>query len=101
MLIVEDHQALRELIEAVLSGAGYKVMSAASGDEAVAIACQSSVDLLLTDIGMPGMNGQALVDRLHAQWSDLPVVFISGCDPESLPKSAPHIPCLSLQQTPR
>ena len=61
VLVVEDHLSLRELIETLLRDAGYNVMIAASGDEAIRIANENALDLLLTDIALPDLTGDALV----------------------------------------
>jgi DNA-binding response OmpR family regulator len=81
---VEDHGPLLELIETVLSDAGYNVITAASGDEALRLAGESPVDLLLTDIGIPGIRGDALVQRFQAQSRNSGVVIMSGSDRDTL-----------------
>jgi signal transduction histidine kinase len=80
VLVVEDHPPLRDLIVTVLSDAGYRVLEAANGAEAIRIAQESSVDLVLTDVLMPGMNGPALIQQLRAQSERLRVVLMSGHD---------------------
>jgi DNA-binding response OmpR family regulator len=87
VLVVEDHAPLRELIETVLGGAGYQVITAAGADEAIGIGSRSRVDLLLTDVKMPGRSGEDLVRWFRAR-SSAPVVFMSGADPTML---KPHI----------
>jgi DNA-binding NtrC family response regulator len=78
VLVAEDHPPLRELIAAVLNNAGYHVMTAASGDEALRIVNESVVDLLLTDIRMPGLSALSLIHQFQAQSKNSGVVIMSG-----------------------
>lgn len=78
VLVAEDHPPLRELIAAVLNHAGYHVMTAASGDEALHIAHESVVDLLLTDLRMPGLSGSSLIEQFQAHSRNSGVVVMSG-----------------------
>jgi CheY-like chemotaxis protein len=80
VLVVEDHPPLRELIENILNDAGYNVITAADGNEALRILDQSenSVDLLLTDLTMPGLTGAALVQQFQQRSRDSGVVIMSG-----------------------
>jgi two-component system cell cycle sensor histidine kinase/response regulator CckA len=78
ILVAEDHPPLLELIAAVLNKAGYNVMTAASGDEALRIASESTVDLLLTDIRMPGLSANSLIDQFQALSRNSGVVIMSG-----------------------
>jgi two-component system cell cycle sensor histidine kinase/response regulator CckA len=89
ILLVEDESVVRELAGRVLVGLGYTVHAAGSGDEALALAASPSVrvDLLLTDVIMPGMSGRQLHDRLAGQRPGLRVVYMSGYTASIL---APH-----------
>ncbi len=79
VLVVEDEEAVRSLIVRILSRAGYDVTEARNGAEADAlIASGAAIDLLVTDVQMPGMNGQMLSDRARQTHPDLPVLFMSG-----------------------
>ena len=80
MLIVEDETAVRGLAALTLRAHGYTVLEAASGAEALAVAGDSNhrIDLLVTDVVMPGMNGRELALRFRAIRSDAPVLFMSG-----------------------
>jgi hypothetical protein len=80
IMVVEDEDAVRQLIEDVLSEHGYRVISAASGTDAVQ-ACQKQkgkIDLLLTDIVMEGMIGTEVVARVKTFMPDLKVLYTSG-----------------------
>ena len=80
VLLAEDEASLRVLVERMLREAGYRVLSAADGAAALEIARAEgrTIDLLITDVVMPGMSGPALAAELRAVRSDLPVVFVSG-----------------------
>src|SRR5207237_858332 len=68
VLVAEDEEMVRELICEVLEGEGFRVLVARHAPEALAVGqrCQSPIDLLVTDVAMPGMNGPELVERLAA-----------------------------------
>jgi PAS domain S-box-containing protein len=80
ILVVEDEASLRTLIVRLLQALGYSVLEA--GDSATAIRISEErnkpIDLLLTDVVMPGMNGRALAHRLLERWPLLRVLYISG-----------------------
>jgi CheY-like chemotaxis protein len=80
LLVVEDEAALREVAGRILSGAGYRVLSADGGQAALALAAshQGAIDLLLSDVVMPGMLGKDLAERLVAVRPDTPVLYMSG-----------------------
>ena len=80
VLVVEDQPDLRETAVELVSSLGYEVVSAGSGDEALALAeSGESFDLLFTDVVMPGqLDGVELAERLRDIHPDLPVVFTSG-----------------------
>lgn len=78
ILVVEDERWVRELAVRALRAHGYKVRSAATGEEALSIAATGPVDVLVTDVVMPGMNGRELADRLQETRPALQVVYMSG-----------------------
>jgi DNA-binding NtrC family response regulator len=79
-MVVEDEDAVRHLMRRVLTEAGYSVITAADGADALAVWRRrgDEVDVLLTDVVMPHLTGPDLVQRLRADRPDLPVVFCSG-----------------------
>ncbi len=79
LLLCEDEDGVRKLLELVLRGAGYTVLSAAGAEEGLALAARHAVDALVTDIVMPGMSGLELADRL----APLRALFISGYSSEA------------------
>jgi hypothetical protein len=80
VLVVEDEPAMREVTRRILARNGYHVLAAASGHDALqAVPGQlEHVDLLLTDVVMPHMQGRELADKIHLLQPDVPVLFMSG-----------------------
>lgn len=80
ILVAEDEKGVMDILSQVLTVAGYDVIEARSGDEALALFRSSGkIDLILTDIVMPGsLQGPGLVKELRALQPDLPAVFMSG-----------------------
>lgn len=80
ILVIEDEDAVRELTVRCLEHCGYAVLAAANGHEALDIArgLKRQVDLVLSDVIMPGMSGPAAVRKLRDRWPDLKVLFCSG-----------------------
>jgi PAS domain S-box-containing protein len=80
ILVAEDESAVRELAGEVLRKFGYTVLEAVDGEDALRIAADHGgvIDLLLTDVVMPGVNGQELAKRLTAQRPGLRVLYMSG-----------------------
>jgi CheY-like chemotaxis protein len=80
VLIVEDEPAVREFARRILSGLGYAVIDSANGHDALAMAADhhGPIDLLVSDVSMPGMQGPELARRLAAARPDLRILFVSG-----------------------
>ena len=79
VLVVDDEEAIRRLVERILREAGCDVVTAAGGAEAMAVAKRvGTIDLLVTDLMMPEMNGDELARRLRRAESDLPVLYLTG-----------------------
>jgi PAS domain S-box-containing protein len=80
VLIVEEFDRVRVLAQKVLLRQGYRVLTAQSGREAINLArnCDGRIDLLVTDVAMPGMSGPELARAFHAFCPDTPVVYMSG-----------------------
>jgi PAS domain S-box-containing protein len=89
ILVAEDEDAVREFARRVLTKAGYRVMTAQTGAEALATAAVlPRLDLLLTDVVMPGMSGVALAAALAATRPGLPVLYASGYAEEAILRAA-------------
>jgi DNA-binding response OmpR family regulator len=82
ILLVEDDRSIRRYLEVILQRAGYSVIAAADGLEAMKAALASSIDAVVTDAIMPHLNGYELCRflRRHPKLSRLPVVLLSGLD---------------------
>ena len=80
ILVAEDERGVRSFISQVLRDAGYDVIAAASGPEALGLAetAGAPLVLLITDVVMPKMSGRTLADQLSARQPDLPVLYLSG-----------------------
>ncbi len=80
VLLVEDEPALREMVQELLEDAGYTVVSAEDGADALDKAATHAgpIHLLLTDVVMPGVTGRQLAEALHGSYPDLPVLYMSG-----------------------
>jgi two-component system, chemotaxis family, chemotaxis protein CheY len=78
ILVVEDEDQLRTLIERMLRPAGHEVVQAKSGKEAVWLCQERSFDLVITDLAMPDMDGIELIRALRVAYQDLPIIAMSG-----------------------
>ena len=80
ILVVEDEAAMMEVTARILRHHGYTVVEATNGPEAIALAAQPDVRLLLTDSVMPQMSGRELARQIRELRPELPVLFMSGYD---------------------
>lgn len=80
ILLVEDEEAILEMTEEMLDGFGFKVISARSPGEAINLSVETSqkIDLLLTDVVMPEMNGRDMARKIMMYHADIKCVFMSG-----------------------
>lgn len=80
ILVVDDDLAVGEIAEYSLKTDGYNVLRASSGREALAIAQSNSgvIDLLITDVVMPGMNGRELAERITLLYPQIAILYLSG-----------------------
>ena len=79
ILVVEDQDFLREALQALLLNEGYQVVAASHGLEALQTLADCSVDLILSDIMMPEMDGYAFYDavRSRPEWVSIPFIFLT------------------------
>jgi PAS domain S-box-containing protein len=80
ILVAEDEPSVRMLVRSTLERQGYRVLEARDGGEALSVARQhpGRIDLLLTDVMMPVLDGRELAREMRAEWDDLPVIYMSG-----------------------
>ena len=80
ILVVEDDALVRRVARRILSSVGYTILEAPDGHQALQVAADHSgeVDLLLTDVIMPGMNGKELAERMITEAPGMKVIFMSG-----------------------
>ncbi|MEA2310702.1 MAG: hypothetical protein QOE28_670 [Solirubrobacteraceae bacterium] len=86
VVVVEDDESVRELVRLMLSNRGYDVLPALDGEEAARLCAEhpGGVQLLLTDVVMPEVNGRVLAERLGALFPGLRILFMSGYSDEAV-----------------
>lgn len=90
ILLAEDDEIVRESLRLLLEANGFALIEARDGEEALRLfrTHQGTIDLLITDLAMPNMNGRELVKRVKAFHPGLPVMYISGKHSSPLLKQA-------------
>ena len=83
IMLVEDDASVRTLVQVMLESKGYRVLVANGAEDATRL-CTSAVDLLLTDVIMPQMNGRSLAERLAATAPAMRILFMSGYSDEAV-----------------
>lgn len=80
ILLVDDDQSVQRMLSRIMSTFGYKILTASNGEEALTIFKQNKddIDLLLTDVVMPGMGGRVLMEEIQTIRPDAPTLFMSG-----------------------
>lgn len=78
LLIVDDEKNYLLVLEDLLSEAGYHVMTADSGSKGLELALSNDLDVLITDMKMPGLDGMTLLERVHSEKADLPVIMMTA-----------------------
>ncbi|MFQ5830131.1 MAG: GAF domain-containing protein [Candidatus Methylomirabilia bacterium] len=78
ILIIDDEPEVRAIFRDIAEAAGHEVREAESGAEGLETLERQPVDLVCTDLGMPGMAGWQVADRVKARWPELPVALITG-----------------------
>ena len=84
VLVVDDEPMIRGLLGAILGDAGYRVLEAVDGEDALSVYRQHAddVDLVILDVMMPRMDGRATLQNLKARWPHVKVLLASGFTPE-------------------
>lgn len=83
ILVVDDDEMVRYILATLLSGAGYRVAEAESGEAAIAMCSEQSFALVLMDMFMPGMSGPEALEVIRERWPQTRLVLLSGA-PEEL-----------------
>ena len=80
MLVVDDEEMVRRLAARILLGEGFHVLEARGGEEAIRVLQRASqrIDLVVTDVAMPGLGGRQLGDTIYRCWPGVRVLFMSG-----------------------
>jgi two-component system, OmpR family, KDP operon response regulator KdpE len=81
ILLVDDEPPIRRLVHATLTGEGYRVIEAESGQQAVRLATQQPPDLVILDLGLPDVDGQEILRKLR-EWLHAPIIILSARDQE-------------------
>jgi len=102
VLLVEDETGVRALSRMVLVSRGYKVLVASRGDEAIKLAeaRTRAIDLLITDVVMPGMGGGELAEKIRTLIPGLKVLLISGYSVDALARHGGLAPDMNFLQKP-
>lgn len=78
ILIVDDEKSMRDFLKILLAKEGYEVIVAGDGDQALAAVDQNHVDLVISDIRMPGISGLELLSKIKEESEDIPVIMITA-----------------------
>lgn len=79
ILVIDDEPGMRHFLRVSLTAAGYRWIEAASGEEGVVQAAQRSPDVILLDLGLPGLDGIEVIRQIR-QWSSIPIIVLSARD---------------------
>jgi two-component system, OmpR family, KDP operon response regulator KdpE len=79
VLVVDDDPQILRAVRTSLQGHSYEVLTAGNGETALDLLPDSDVDLIVLDLGLPGMGGQEVIERVRA-WSDVPIIVLSVRD---------------------
>ena len=82
ILVVDDEPQIQRFLKPSLSAAGYEVVEAGTGAEALKAVATQAPDLVILDLGLPDMDGKEVIASLRG-WSDIPIVILSARDRES------------------
>ena len=83
ILVIEDNGDSREMMKLLLEDLGYRVLAAANGHEALALAASNHLDLILTDLGLPDMDGIRVVRSLrilNTRLRHVPIIMLTALD---------------------
>ncbi len=78
VLVVDDEETIRTLLKRILESAGYPVVTAGDGEEALRILSQQGFELALLDVRMPGITGLELLGKITTDWPDTGVIMVTA-----------------------
>ncbi|MBU4243355.1 MAG: response regulator, partial [Proteobacteria bacterium] len=78
VLLVDDEEGIRTVLSLAIADAGYEVLTAQTGAQALEMLGKREIPLIVTDIRMPGMDGLELLKRIRKEWPDSEVIMITG-----------------------
>jgi CheY-like chemotaxis protein len=102
VLLVEDHDSVRNVLRAILEEAGYEVLAAARPPEALALCANrdSSLDLVIADFVLPDMDGPELIEQIRNIHTAIPALYISGYLKDDVPERRFSEPGAAFMQKP-
>jgi two-component system cell cycle sensor histidine kinase/response regulator CckA len=102
VLLVEDHDSVRNVLRTILEEAGYEVLAAARPREALALCANrgSSLDLVVVDFVLPDMDGAELIEQIRNVHPAIPALYISGYLKDDVPERRFSEPGAALMQKP-
>ena len=102
VLLVEDEESVRELVRLTLSARGYKVLEAENGEAGLSIAeaCKDHIDILITDVVMPGIGGRELAKKLLIIRPGISVLYLSGYTEDAVVAQGASGPASAFLQKP-
>src|SRR6266480_3903940 len=86
ILVIEDYGDSREMLKLLLESLGYRVLAAANGHEALALAASNHLDLILTDFGLPDMDGLRVIRRLrklNERLRTVPIIMLTALESDA------------------
>lgn len=98
VLVTEDEALVRAIAVEILEDAGYEVHQAGDGRQALDVLEARSVDLLITDIQMPRMNGYQLAEQALERWPELKILLVTGYTRENEPEIVRRAQLRTLQK---
>lgn len=98
ILVIEDEEPVRTLLSEILQRAGHQVTATATGKEALAYFQQHTFDLVLTDLGLPEMNGWEVARQIRQSDATLPIIMVTGWGLQVLEQDQEKIQALQIER---
>ena len=103
ILVIEDYRDSREMLKLVLETSGYEVITAATGNEALSLSASNPVDLVITDLGLPDIDGITVVRRLrelNERFSRIPKIMLTAFERNECYDAAMEAGCTEVLTKP-